>query len=413
MSRYGLIGHRLGHSYSPLIHRKLFCPDYSLIELEPENLAEFFSKREFGAVNVTIPYKQDVMAFCDEIEPGAAKIGAVNTIVNKKGRLIAYNTDIDGFCGMVRHAGVSMAGKKVLILGSGGAAKAVHAGAAKLGASEIVIVSRRGKNNYENIGRHYSDTDIIVNTTPVGMYPNCPESVISLKKFSRLCAVFDVVYNPALTGILLQAESLGIKFEGGLRMLVEQAIAAEEFFLGQKIDRDFSDQIVAMILQQTLNIVLIGMPGSGKTTIGQKLALANGRTFVDLDEEIVKKASMSIPEIFSGHGQGVFRKLETETAAEFGKRSGLVISCGGGIVTRKENYPLLHQNSIIYRLTRSLEKLPLDGRPLSSSIEALRSMEIIRDPLYKDFADVTVDNNGELSVTINNIWRDFCENSCH
>ena len=406
---YALIGRKLGHSFSQPIHNALGNSDYSLVELEPEEMRRFMLSRGFDGLNVTIPYKLDVIPFLDEISDGAREIGSVNTVVNRGGRLYGYNTDIDGFIYTVKSAGIEITGKKVLVLGSGGTSRTARTALRQLGAREIVMISRSGENNYDNISRHF-DADVIVNTTPVGMYPNCPGAALSLDGFSRLSGVVDVVYNPARTGILLDAESRGIKCAGGLKMLVGQAKRAEELFFDSAIDDREIERIANKMRRDTENIVLIGMPAVGKTTVGRHLASLSGREVLDTDRLIVEKTGMTIPEIFEKHGEARFREIETEVLAEVGRLSGKIITCGGGVVTQARNYPLLHQNGVIIELMRPVDSLSMKGRPLSKSVDALREMFIARRPMYDTFRDAVFYNMVSSEETAKKIWRYFNEN---
>ena len=402
---YGLLGERLGHSFSPQIHRDLAGYDYQLLPTPPEAVEDLFARRAFQGLNVTIPYKRTVMPLCDEIDPRAAAIGAVNTVVNRNGRLTGYNTDIDGFLYMARRAGVDMAGKKVVILGSGGTSRTARAAAGELGAREIITVSRHGEDNYQNLSRH-ADAQVLVNTTPVGMYPNWGQSPVSLESFPALEGVLDVVYNPLRTALLLQAEERGLPCSCGLPMLVAQAKRAAELFTGQNIDDSRAEAVLHGLRGQLTNIVLIGMPGCGKTTVGRALAGKLGRTFVDLDEEIVRRAGMSIPEIFAREGEAGFRERESALVREFGERTGLVVSTGGGVVTRRENYIPLKQNGLLLHLRRDPAALPTDGRPLSQAT-APEELWRRRAPLYAAFADGEIDNNGTLARTLEQIEKEM------
>ena len=402
---YGLLGERLGHSFSPQIHRDLAGYDYQLLPTPPEAVEDLFARRAFQGLNVTIPYKRTVMPLCDEIDPRAAAIGAVNTVVNRNGRLTGYNTDIDGFLYMARRAGVDMAGKKVVILGSGGTSRTARAAAGELGAREIVTVSRHGEDNYQNLSRH-ADAQVLVNTTPVGMYPNWGQSPVSLESFPALEGVLDVVYNPLRTALLLQAEERGLPRSCGLPMLVAQAKRAAELFTGQNIDDSRTEAVLHGLREQLTSIVLIGMPGCGKTTVGRALAGKLGRTFVDLDEEIVRRAGMSIPEIFAREGEAGFRERESALVREFGERTGLVVSTGGGVVTRRENYIPLKQNGLLLHLRRDPAALPTDGRPLSQAT-APEELWRRRAPLYAAFADGEIDNNGTLAGTLEQIEKEM------
>ena len=402
---YGLLGEKLGHSFSPQIHRDLAGYDYQLLPTPPEAVEDIFARRAFQGLNVTIPYKRTVMPLCDEIDPRAAAIGAVNTVVNQNGRLTGYNTDIDGFLYMARRAGVDMAGKKVVILGSGGPSRTARAAPGELGAREIVTVSRRGEDNYQNLSRH-ADAQVLVNTTPVGMYPNWGQSPVSLESFPALEGVLDVVYNPLRTALLLQAEERGLPCSCGLPMLVAQAKRAAELFTGQNIDDSRAEAVLHGLREQLTSIVLIGMPGCGKTTVGRALAEKLGRTFVDLDEEIVRRAGTSIPEIFAREGEAGFRERESALVREFGEHTGLVVSTGGGVVTRRENYIPLKQNGLLLHLRRDPAALPTDGRPLSQAT-APEELWRRRAPLYAAFADGEIDNNGTLAGTLEQIEKEM------
>lgn len=407
---YGLLGRKLGHSWSVPIHKALGCQEYRLIELEPEELAAFLRREDLGGVNITIPYKRDVMPLCDEIDPGAQAIGSVNTIVRRSdGTLRGYNTDIDGFCYMARRAGISLTGEKVVILGSGGASLTAQAAARREGAREVVVISRSGENNYENLSRH-ADAGIVVNTTPVGMFPGNGAAPVDLTAFPQCRGVLDVVYNPRRTALLLQARELGIPCCDGLPMLVAQAKAAEERFFETAIPDGENERILRQLRREMGNIVLIGMPGCGKSTIGQLLAEKTGREAVDIDQRIAERAGCSIPEIFARGGEAEFRALEREETARAGALTGKILLTGGGAVKTPENYAALHQNGRVYHLLRDLETLPTDGRPLSQGAD-LAAMWRQREPLYRRFRDVTVDNNGAPEDTVDAIWRDFCENS--
>ena len=361
---YGLLGEKLGHSFSPQIHHALGEYDYQLLPTPPEAVEELFRRREFRGLNVTIPYKQRVIPLCDQVDPAAAAIGAVNTVVNLGGILTGYNTDIDGVIYLARRAGVELRGRKVVILGSGGTSRTVQAAARALGAGEIVVISRSGENNYGDLARH-ADAEVLINTTPVGMFPACGSCPGSLDAFPRLTGVLDVVYNPLRTALILAAEERGIPCSGGLPMLVAQAKRAAELFTGGCIPDDRTEDILRSLVAELQNIVLIGMPGCGKTTVGQALAERLGRPFVDLDEELVRRAGRTIPEIFAHQGEAAFRALEHEVVRDMGARTGLVISTGGGVVTRRENFAPLRQNGVILHLRRALDHLPVDGRPIS------------------------------------------------
>ena len=404
---YGLLGRKLGHSSSVPIHAALGCAGYRLYELEPEKLAAFLRRTDIGGLNVTIPYKRDVMPLCDEIDPAAADIGSVNTLVRgADGKLRGYNTDIDGFCYMARRAGIGFAGKKVVVLGSGGASLTAQAAARREGAREITVISRSGPDNYGNLDRH-ADAEIVVNTTPVGMYPGNGAAPVDLSAFPRCEGVLDVIYNPRRTALLLQAEALGIPCCDGLPMLVAQAKTAEERFFGKPISDEENERILSQLRREMGNIVLIGMPGSGKSSIGQLLADLTGREAVDIDQKIADRAGCSIPEIFAQGGETAFRALEREETAKAGALTGKILLTGGGVVKTPENYGALRQNGRVYHLLRDLNVLPTDGRPLSQGAD-LAAMWRQREPLYRAFRDVSMDNNGPAAETAQAIWRDFC-----
>ena len=401
---YGLIGGKLGHSYSKLIHEMLCGYRYDLCPLPTEADARaFLEKRAFKAINVTLPYKRLVMEYCSFIDPRAKAIGAVNTVVNKNGLLYGYNTDYLGFAHLCDAHGVDFAGRTVLILGTGGTHNTTSAVARDKGAAKVLTVSRHpdpetGELSYAEAVR--SGAQIVINTTPAGMYPNVGVCNLDVAAMPGLEAVVDVVYNPDKTELILRAEEAGVPVAvGGLEMLVAQAVYAAEYFL----DRKFEDapaeirRITAALRRDTLNIALIGMPSSGKTTLGKLLAKQLGRTFVDLDDAIVKADGRSIPDIFAAEGEDGFRAKETEQTARFGKENRQLLSCGGGVVKRPENLRALHQNGVVLFIDRPVEALAVGGsRPLSSSMAALRTMEAQRRPLYRAAADAVVPNTGTL-----------------
>lgn len=404
MLKCGLLGEKLGHSYSPQIHSMLADYEYKLFEKSPEELEDFLKSGEFDGLNVTIPYKKAVMPYCTELSPTAAQIGSVNTIVRRSdGSLYGDNTDAFGFENLIVHNGIEVKGKKALVLGTGGASVTAQAVLKNLGASEVVVISRRGEDNYENIAKH-RDAEIIANTTPVGMYPNNGKAAVDLTQFPKLSGVLDVVYNPARTALLLQAERLGIPCAGGLYMLVSQAKRSCELFTGKSIPDSEIDRIERVLSHQMQNIVIIGMPGSGKTTVSTMLAEKLGRKIFDTDTIVSENAGVTIPEIFAAQGEAGFRKLETEATAEVGKLSGNIISTGGGVVTVAENYELLHQNGVIVWIERDTNKLARDGRPISLSSD-LNELYAARLPLYERFADIKADNNGDINDTVNAIME--------
>lgn len=401
----GLLGRKLGHSYSPQIHKQLGDYSYELFEKEPEELEQFLKYGDFSGINVTVPYKKDVIPYLDELTPRAKNLGAVNTIVRRDGKLIGHNTDYFGFETMLRSSGCSVAGKKVLVLGSGGASNTVIS-VLEAADAKVIVISRNGENNYANLHLH-ADASMIVNTTPLGMYPHVGVSPVDLEQFPKLEGVLDVIYNPARTQLLLDAEQKGLSTMNGLLMLVAQAKEAAEWFTGAPVPEEKIPTIHDALARQMQNIVLVGMPGCGKSTIGKKLADASGKKFADADTAIQEAAGKSIPDIFAESGEPGFRAIETQVLAELGKRSGLVIATGGGCVTQERNYPLLHQNGTIFWLTRDLEKLPTDGRPLSQRTK-IADMYTIRKPLYEAFADYTIGNDGDPQAAVDaivQIWE--------
>ena len=399
----GLLGRKLGHSYSPQIHSQLGSYDYRLFEKEPEELEDFLQNGDFTGLNVTIPYKKDVIPFLDELSPRAKALGAVNTIVRRNGKLIGHNTDYFGFETMLLSTGVSLRGKKALVCGSGGASSTATA-VLKAHGANVVVLSRTGKDNYQNLNRH-SDAALIVNATPVGMYPNVEASPIEdLAAFPMLEGVLDLVYNPARTSILLKAEALGIPCVNGLRMLVAQAKESAEWFTGEPIDDSCIERIFNRLRRQMENIILIGMPGCGKTTVGASLAKILSRPLKDADTELEQAVGRKITEILPTDGEASFRRLESETLLDLGKQSGLVIATGGGCVTVPNNYEKLHRNGTIVWLKRDLDLLPTDGRPLSQTGH-LQEMYQKRAPLYARFADFSVENSGDPQETAGEIIR--------
>ena len=400
---FGLLGRKLAHSYSPQIHSLLGDYAYGLTEIEPEQLETFLLQKGFIGLNVTIPYKKAVLPYCTELSDTAQRMGCVNTILKRPdGTLWGHNTDYFGFRSMVAKSGLSVDGKKVLVLGSGGASNTAVTVLRELGA-EAVVVSRSGDDNYGNLCRH-GDAAVIVNATPVGMYPQNGIAPVDIEQFPRLEGVLDLIYNPKRTKLLLDAESRGLVAMNGLWMLVAQAKESAEYFTGKKIDNGRIEAIYRQLQNQMENIVLIGMPGCGKSTVARLLADALGREAVDADAEIISMAGCPIPEIFARGGEAKFRALETKVLERLGKASGLVIATGGGCVTRQENYRLLHQNSRIIWLTRDLSKLPTQGRPLSQN-GSLEAMYQARKSLYEAFADHIVSNDGKTQETLEAIRR--------
>ena len=399
----GLLGRKLGHSYSPQIHAQLGSYDYKLFEVEPENLESFLKSGSFDAINVTTPYKKDVIPYLTYMSDTAKRIGSVNTIVRRADGLYGYNTDCYGFMYMLKSTGVDVSGKKAIVLGSGGASLTVIDVLRSFGAGEIVVISRTGENNYQNISHHY-DAQIIVNATPVGMYPHNGERLIDLSCFKNCRCVLDIIYNPAMTALLLQAEELRIPHTNGLSMLVAQAKRASELFCDITLPDSLIPEITCRLSAQMKNIILIGMPGCGKTAVGKQLAHDSDRSFFDADEEFEVRFGISPADFISKNGEAAFRKKEQEVLKELCKKSGCVISTGGGCVTVPENYPILHQNSIIVWLRRSLSLLPTEGRPLSKA-SSLEDMYIARVSKYCTFCDVQVRNEDDINSAAHNIKR--------
>lgn len=403
---YGLIGRKLGHSYSPQIHALLGDYKYELFEMEEKDVEAFLKKREFDAINVTIPYKKTVMPFLDRIDESAIKIGSVNTIVKEAdGSLSGYNTDYYGFSYMLKKGNIDVKNKKVLILGDGGASVTVQSVVKDLNASEIVVVSRHTDTNYDNIHLHY-DSDIIINTTPVGMYPHNLETLVDLDCFTKLSGVADVIYNPKRTQLILDAEKRGINCISGLFMLAAQAKKAAEYFFSTPFPEDIIDTIEKKLSFELTNIILVGMPGCGKSTIGKLLAEHYSRKFVDTDALIIEKAGKPIPEIFSQQGERGFRKIEADVAEETGKEKGLVIATGGGVIVTPENHDALRQNGTVVFINRDINVLPTDGRPLSQQ-NKLSDMFEKRLPLYRSICHAEIDGNGTVNEVADRIKELF------
>ena len=406
---YGLIGRKLGHSISPEIHAALGNPHYSLYELEPEELPVFLADTRLKALNVTIPYKIDVIPLCASLDPLAEAIGSVNTLVRQEdGTWKGYNTDAYGLRCMMRAGGLSFDGADVLVLGNGGVSQTIQAIARLDGCKTLTVLDIRGTEySYDDLPRFYDSTTLIVNATPVGMYPNAGKSLVDLAKFPNIKGAADVIYNPARTAMLLQAKALGIPFAGGLTMLVAQAKRAAEHFFGQDIDDARIAEIGAKMQANAENIVLIGMPGSGKSCIGDALEKLTGRPLVDLDAEIVQKAGKPIPEIFAESGEEGFRRIESEVVREQSAKRGVILVTGGGVVTRPENEAPLRSNGRIYQICRPTDQLSREGRPLSIGAD-LDAMAAVRMPLYKKFADAEVENSSTPEAAAQEIWRDYC-----
>ena len=406
---FGLIGERLGHSYSPRIHACFGDYDYQLYPMPLCKLQETLEKRQFKGLNITIPYKKDVLPYCDEISDTVREVGSANTLVMRNGRLCADNTDLPGFISMLERGKITLTGKKVLILGSGGTSLTAQAACRQLKAREYWVISRSGPVTYEDMYRLHADADVIINSTPVGMYPKNLQSPVELDRFPRLSGVADVIYNPARTALILDAKERGIPCIDGLWMLVAQAWHAAKQFMGRDIPEEKILQAYREVRRDCLNLVLVGMPGCGKSTLGREAAEKLNKKFIDLDEEIVK-AFGPIPEIFEKQGENAFRDMESEMCTKFGKESGLVIATGGGAILRKENIRALSQNGVIFWVQRPLESLGTQGRPLSQGgLSALEKMWQVRRPLYQACADGIVENTGTAAQAAARMVEGFNE----
>lgn len=393
MKKYGCIGKKLTHSFSKEIHRALADYEYELIELAEDEIAPFFEKKDFAAINVTIPYKQTVIPYLDSVSEIAERIGAVNTIVNKDGKLYGYNTDYYGMKALVERVGLCLKGKKVLVLGTGGTSKTARVVAADMGADRVLTVSRRKSEEYityAEAAELHSDAEIIINTTPSGMFPDCESKPIDISAFKRLEGVIDAVYNPLRTNLVLDALAKGIKAEGGLYMLVMQAVVAVERFLDTEIEKTVADSVFAKVFAAKENVVLTGMPGSGKSTVGRLLNI-DGYEFVDTDAEIEKRCGCTIKELIGNKGEKYFRDLESEVVRDVSQNSCRIISTGGGAILREQNLRYLKRNGKIFFLNAELSRLQATSdRPLSDTIDKLAKLYAERMDIYKSTADVTV-----------------------
>lgn len=387
---FGLIGEKLSHSRSPQIHALLADYEYRLFPMPREELDAFFAAGNFAGLNVTIPYKETVLPYCKKLTETAKRMRCVNTITwDSDGTLIGDNSDYYGFCYTLSHYFPDLSGKKALVLGSGGASKTVRIALADAGCREVVIISRTGENNYDNLSLH-ADADFIVNTTPVGMYPNNGKAPLSLKQFPNLIGVADLIYNPIRTALLLEAKALGIPYCNGLMMLVAQAALSSSRFTGEPVSEAKIDEVTARINADETNLILIGMPGCGKSTLGKLLAEHFNREFLDTDELITQKTGRTPAQIITEDGEAAFRAIESAVLAEAGALTGKVISTGGGVVTRGENYAPLAQNGILCFINRDPSLLPTEGRPLSSDADAVMRLYEKRLPLYRSFSDIEV-----------------------
>ena len=405
MERFGLLGEHLGHSFSPRIHAVLGCPDYGLYEVEPDKLGEFLETTPLQGMNVTIPYKKAVVPLCAALSPAAMRIGSVNTLRRTPEGWYGDNTDYAGFRYMLSSVGFDPKGEKAVVFGTGGASVTVCAVLRDLGAAEVTAVSRTGPENYGNLDRH-RDARLVVNATPVGMYPENGQAAASLTSFPECRAVLDLIYNPARTALLLEAERLGIPCRNGLGMLAAQAHGSEEVFLNETLPRELIEKAAGSVGMATENLILIGMPGCGKTRLGKLLARELGRPFLDADAVLKEKTGRTPAEIIREDGEGVFRDLETRVLAELGKGSGTVIATGGGCVVRPENRDLLRQNGRIFWILRDLNKLPVSDRPLSQSIGPEQLYRKRKD-LYAAFADHQTENNGSPKAAVKEILEQW------
>lgn len=411
--KYGLIGEKLAHSYSREIHALIADYEYELKPLAKDEVGEFLKRKDFCAINVTIPYKETVIPYLDVISEEAKSIGAVNTIVNKNGKLFGYNTDFYGIKALAEKSDLEIADKNVLILGTGGTAKTASAVMHALGAKSVAKVSRTKKDDaidYEE-AKTKKDTQVIFNATPVGMYPGDEGCPIDLSVFDNLEGVLDAIYHPLCTNLVLQAREKGAKALGGLYMLVAQAVYATRLFLSKSIDdvdKDEIDDTYEKILAQKQNVVLVGMPSSGKSTIGKRVAKMLGREFVDTDDEIVKKINMPIADFFVQYGEAEFRKIESEIVCEISKRSAIVVATGGGVVLDQNNVSALKRNGKIVFLNRSAQNLvATKSRPLSSNAKDLKNMFEQRYPIYKASADIEINNDETVDIAVRKIAKEF------
>ena len=405
--KFGLLGRTLSHSFSPRIHSALGNTNYELFEREPSQLQEFFADPELQGINITIPYKVNALEACDVVDPRAERIGCVNTMVRKDGKWHGYNTDYDGFVFTLQHAGIDVSGKECIILGDGASSATVHVALEDLGAKNIVHLSRKTAPFYGDAPNYYETAQIIINCTPIGMYPHNPANLIDITQFSKLEGVVDLIYNPRRTILLLQAEMMEIPHCDGLPFLVAQGVEAANHFQGESFGTKEIEQILRDIRREKENIILIGMPGVGKTTVGKALGEEMGRTCVDVDHELEKEIG-NISTYITEQGEPAFREKEAEMIAKFGTQTGLIISTGGGCVTVPKNFAHLRQNGRIYQLTQPVENLSTSGRVLSSGgIERLRELEATRTPMYESFAQCIVKHNRNAPETVATILEDF------